>query len=216
MVHSLRRLRAVLMFIMASGLTGAAQSRISEIHQLAGCFDVTYRFVEDGIRDIFSERYGLANPAKEWIGFQRAADDTFVLQHVLFAAGTSFPHWHEVWTRDRDRQTWTQEVRGGTYGATSQLRYRCAAPWTGNRWECHAGRAEKPIRDEKHDYDWLDRKNILLVTPNGWVQNEDNRKMRSSGDVVSHELGWITYARIADDRCEAAPSQFPKAVAAQP
>ncbi|MBI3047223.1 MAG: hypothetical protein HYY76_02830 [Acidobacteria bacterium] len=62
---------------------------------------------------------------------------------------------------------------------------------------------------------WLDRHNILLVTPNGWVQNEHNREMRSPDELVAHELGWITYRRIPQERCEAAPQQFPNEVPGQ-
>ena len=50
------------------------------IQQLAGCFDVRWRFVEDGIHDIFSEDYGLTSPAKEWVGLRRTGDRTFQLQ----------------------------------------------------------------------------------------------------------------------------------------
>jgi hypothetical protein len=195
----------------------SAQNGLGEIQQLAGCFEVSYRFVEDGIHDIFSERYGLNATTKEWVGFQKTGQDTFLLQHVFFLGSRPMPHWHEIWIWHPDTQAWTQEVWGGAPGPASGLRYRCMAPWTGNRWECHAGRAEKPFRDDgapfgfkRDDYDWLDRRNILLVTPNGWVQNEDNRKMGSSGELVSHELGWITYARIPEERCETAPQRFPK------
>lgn len=201
----------------------SAHTGIGEVARLAGCFEVTYRFVEDGAHDIFSERYGLNSPEKEWVSFEKAGPDTFRLQHVFFTGSRPIPHWHEVWKWHPDTQAWTQEVWGGAPGPRSELRYQCTAPWTGNRWECHAGKAQKPFRDDgapfgfkRDDYDWLDRKNILLVTPKGWVQSEDNRKVRGSGEVVSHELGWITYARLADDRCEPAPRQFPNSVTARP
>ena len=182
------------------------------IQELAGCFEVSWRFVEDGIHDMFSEDYGLTNPTKEWVGLRRVGDDVFHLQHVLIVDQTPLAHWHEVWSRKPDTNDWTQEVRGGTPGPESELRYGCTAPWVDNRWECHAGRAAKPLRDDERDYDWLDRRNVLLVTPNGFVQNEHNRKMRSSGEAVSSELGWVTYARIGEERCASAAKRFPKEV----
>ncbi len=180
------------------------------IQQLAGCFEVTWRFVEDGSHDIFSEDYGLTNPQKEWVSLRHTGEDSFELQHVLFVGPRPMPHWYEVWMRQSDTPNWTQEVWGGTPGPDSEVRYGCTAPWVDNSWECHAGRAAKPLRDDERDYDWLDRRNIILVTPNGFVQNEHNRKMRASGDVVSSELGWITYTRLAEEQCAPATEQFPK------
>lgn len=223
-VHSLPYGSVALILALTPGLAaGSTPIGLDQIHQLAGCFEVRYRFVEDGTQDIFSERYKLTKPTKERIGLERTGEDTFVLQHALFAGSRPIPHWYEVWRWHADTQAWTQEVRSGGRGPDSELRYRCTAPWAGNRWECHAGKAEKPLRDEgapfgfdRRDYDWLDRKNLIQVTPNGWVQNEDNRKMSSSGELVSYELGWITYTRIDEARCEAAPEQFPIEAPSQP
>ncbi len=198
--------------------SGAVPNDLQEIQKLAGCFEVSYRFVEDGSHDLFSERPGLSKPTKEWIGLEKTGENSFLLHHALFV-GSEPPisHWREIWSQQSNTDTWTQEVWGGPPGLGSELRYRCTAPWSGNRWECHAGRAGKPLRDagppfghDRSDYDWMDRRNVILVTPNGWVQNEHNRKMKSSGELVSHELGWITYTRIAEQQCEAASKQFPK------
>ena len=180
------------------------------IQQLAGCFDVTWRFVEDGVHDMFSEDYGLASPAKEWVGLRRTGEETFQFQHALFIGARPLAHWYEVWTQQPGTDDWRQEVWGGTPGPESERRYGCTAPWVGNRWECHAGRAEKPLRDENRDYDWLDRTNILQVTPDGFVQNQNNRKMREAGDVASSELGWTTYVRLDDQQCAPATERFPK------
>jgi len=205
--------------VSSLGLKPAAAG-VSEIQKLAGCFEVTYRFAEDGTHDIFSERYGLPKPVKEWIGLEKTGEDSFLLTHVLFVP-EPIAHWRDVWKSNAQSsppsESWTQEVWGGPPGLGSELRYRCTAPWTANRWECHAGRSSKPIRDagaphQRDDYDWIDRHNILLVTPNGWVQNEHNRKMKASGEFVSYELGWITYKRIDEEQCKPASEQFPVAL----
>ncbi len=179
------------------------------IQQLAGCFEVTWRFVEDGIHDLFSPDYGLTNPTKEWVGFRHTEEHTFQLQHALFVEGRPLAHWYEVWTQPPGTDDWRQEIWGGTPGPESEVRYGCTAPWADSRWECHAGRAAKPLRDDRRDYDWLDRTNILQVTPHGYVQNQDNRKMRENGEVVSSELGWVTYARLDDEQCAPATRRFP-------
>jgi hypothetical protein len=52
------------------------------------------------------------------------------------------------------------------------------------------------------DYTWLDRNNTILVTPKGWVQSEQNRKLDGNGTMVSHELGFITYRKRTDSECQ--------------
>jgi hypothetical protein len=89
-----------------------------------------------------------------------------------------------------------------------------------NKWECHAGEAQKPFRDSgapfgfnRTDYGYLDRENTLLVTSNGWVQNEHNTKMSTSNAIVSYELGWITYRRLGEEACKMAIDLFPREIA---
>jgi hypothetical protein len=68
-------------------------------------------------------------------------------------------------------------------------------------------RRQRP-RKRVADYDHLVRENILLVTDEGWVHNEHNRKMASDGTIVAYELGWITYSRLPDQHCEVAIDLF--------
>jgi hypothetical protein len=173
--------------------------------------------VEDGVHGMFSEKYGLNEPIKEWIGFKQGDKDAFILQHVSIIGDRVDPHFHEVWRHHPDEKDWTQEVWSRSYKDEGrELRYQCTAPWKMNRWQCHAGKAPKPFRDSgapfgfnRTDYEWLDRENILLVTPDGWVQDEHNRKMSASDTIVSYELGWIIYRRLEDEACKAAPDRFP-------
>lgn len=194
---------------------------MENVENLTGCFDVSYRFIEDGVHDIFSEKYVLDKPHREWIGFKRGGKNTFILQHATIHNDQVASHFHEVWRYHPGKETWTQEVWSQSYeDKERELRYQCTAPWEMNRWECHAGEAAKPFRDSgapfgfnRTDYEALDRKNILLVTPNGWVQNEHNAKMSSSGTVVAYELGWISYRRLEDKACKSAPDLFPREIA---
>jgi hypothetical protein len=194
---------------------------LEKVKYLAGCFDVTYRFVEDGVHDLFSEEYRLDKPTREWIGFKSAAKNIFVLQHATISNDHVDSHFHEVWEYHPNENTWTQEVWNRTYEDEGrELRYQCTAPWKMNTWQCDAGRAKKPFRDSgapfgfnRTDYELLARENTLLVTPQGWVQNEHNKKITSSGTLVSHELGWITYRRLEDQACKAALEHFPRETA---
>lgn len=189
----------------------------SQVEKLAGCFAVTYRFAEDGVRDIFGEEYGLEEPVKEWIALEEEEGDgrLTVMHYAIGPDGDRRPHFHEVWTSRPDEDAWTQEVWSSSPDNPGrELRYRCTAPWEGNRWQCHAGKAAKPFRDDgapfgfdRTDYSWLDRDNTVLVTDNGWVHSQSNEKVTEDGEVVGFELGWITYRRLADDRCGDQPTQ---------
>lgn len=183
------------------------------VERLAGCFSVTYRFVEDGVHDSLGNEYGLTEPITEWIELTRQDDRGLTLLHVSITEDRrAVPHFHEVWTYHPDDESWTQEIWSRTpVDENRELRYRCTAPWELNRWECHAGKARKPFRDagapfgfDRTDYEWLDRKNIVLVTQNGWVHNQHNKKLTEDDELVSYELGWITYRRVDEAQCDAA------------
>ncbi len=217
------RLLPVLAFAAAAATaTGAANAgpptgELQNIRNLAGCYEVTYRFVEDGVHDTWSDDYDLG-PVKEWVGYKEDPKGAITLPHVSITSdGRAVPHWYEVWSFHPASRTWTQEIwRGAPADEPKELRYRCTAPWKMNRWQCHAGQAPKPFRDSgapfgfaRVDYDVIDRENILLVTGSGWVQNEHNRKLTEAGAVVAYELGWITYRRLDQEHCAVAIDQFP-------
>lgn len=190
---------------------------VETIEQLSGCFQVTYRFAEDGEHDLFSPEYGLEDPVTEWISFERRGENTFGQIHVAIReGGRPMPHFEEIWEYLPDDGRWKHEIWGTPGTPNHERRYACEGTWEMNRWHCPAGRAEKPFRDsgapfgfDRDDYDYLDRTNTLLVTPEGWVHKQDNRKMTEDGELVSYELGWITYERVEDTMCGEAPGQFP-------
>jgi hypothetical protein len=176
---------------------------------LVGCFDVTYRFYEDGEHDYFNDKYGLETSIQEVISLIEDQPNRVTVQHAsINDEGVPVPHWHETWVYSA--LGWTQTVYSRTPdNPDRKQRYSCTAPWSGNRWQCDAGRATKPFRDDgapfgfmRTDYTWLDRNNTILVTPKGWVQSEHNRKLDGNGTMVSHELGFITYRKLNDSECQ--------------
>lgn len=202
----------------AQALTGAPpapgaavqEDVLEQLRRMSGCFEVEYRFVEDGAHDVFSPGWQLDAPVLEWVGFERAGDGEVVLPHVAITpGGRAVPHWYELWRREPSGDGWTQEVWSHSPDHEDRkLRYRCTAPWSRNTWSCRAGRAPKPFRDDgapfgfdRKDYEWLDRDNTLLVTPAGWVQYELNRKMTAEGELAAYELGWIVYRRVDEAKC---------------
>jgi hypothetical protein len=203
----------VALSIAAAGLVlpaSAADQPAGREHVLglAGCYGVTYRFYEDGEHDYFNEAYGLGPEIKELITVVEDTPSEIALQHAsINSEGVPVPHWHEVWRYSE--AGWIQTVYSRTPDdPLREQRYTCTAPWSLNQWQCRAGRATKPFRDDgapfgflRTDYEWLDRDNTLLVTPRGWVQSEHNRKMDEDGRLVSYELGFITYRKLDEAEC---------------
>jgi hypothetical protein len=183
---------------------------------MAGCYAVTYRFYEDGKHDYFNDEYGLDAPIREMITLVENEPRQITLQHSsINRRGDLVPHWHEEW-RYSDAG-WAQTVYSRTPDdELREQRYTCTAPWSLNRWQCRAGPAKKPFRDSgapfgfpRTDYEWLDRDNTLLVTPEGWVQSEHNRKMDEAGRLVSYELGFIIYERLDEAECATGQAAAP-------
>lgn len=181
---------------------------------MAGCFAVTYRFYEDGRHDYFNEDYGLDAPITELVTVVEDAPERVTLQHsAVNELGELVPHWHEEWRHGE--AGWTQTVYSRTRDDEArERRYTCTAPWSRNRWHCRAGRAGKPFRDRgapfgfaRPDYDRLDRTNTLLVTPEGWVHSQHNRKKDADGRLVSYELGFIVYDRLDEGDCPTPPGE---------
>ncbi len=199
---------AIALLGMASTQAADLPPGRDKVVQLAGCYAVTYRFYEDGEQDNFNQNHGLVTEIRELITLVEDKPQTLTLQHASFnREGVAVPHWHEVWAYGP--AGWTQSVYSRTpENSARELRYRCTAPWSLNRWHCAAGRATKPFRDsgapfgfQRLDYAWLDRTNTILVTPRGWAHSESNKKMDETGQLVSYELGFITYRKFDEQQC---------------
>jgi hypothetical protein len=166
---------------------------------LAGCFEVTYRFVEDGAHDL------TITGSKEWIEPRAATlqGAAFAYQHYGLYEGQKFKHWSEEWVPSAESpNAWTQTV----FSPGGRARYECKGTFDFLQIRCHVDNAPKPQRDiERTDYDTLDRDLTLQITPKGWVQNEINLKHMANGTPVATEVGWIEYVRVADSECTATP-----------
>lgn len=161
---------------------------------LAGCFKVSYRFVEDGAHDttIVGEYYEYVNVKYSISGF--------LFQHYGQQGTEVIKHWSEIWTPQVDGSI--KQVVMSPYG---QTRYQCDGKFVFNQFLCSVKNAPKPIRDsERKDYKTLDRDIILQITSKGWVQSQNDLKKDANGVAVSNEVGWNQYDRVDDNVC--APS----------
>ncbi len=180
------------------------------IARMAGCFQVTYRFFEDGEHDYFSEDYGLEDPITSVNEItSRGPRSITITNYTVAPDGRRRPHWHQVWVYLAEDDKWRQTIWGRTPSSDNrEYRFTCEGRWERNRWICDAGSAPKPFRDDgapfgflREDYDVLDRHNTILVTPEGWVMSQHNRKLTDAGDLVAHEIGWILYDRQPEAEC---------------
>lgn len=163
-----------------------------QIQNLAGCFAVSYRFVEDGVHD--KEITGTF----EEILFESRPDGSFFLQHYGIMDQQRNKHFGEVW-KPLANGLWEQTI----LSPSGSFRYSCASPFEFNQFRCLVKNAPKPNRDRnREDYETLDRDMILLMTPAGWTQSETNIKRDGNGQAVSNELGWIEYRRVDQQNCQ--------------
>lgn len=193
------RLSLKVLSLSMLGLAPMAQgAEIKEvIKNLAGCFEVTYRFVEDGTERDLEIRGALESITLEERG------ETLVFQHYGIMEGQTFKHLSEEWTPQGDGR-WTQKV----YGPSGAFRYECTAPFEFNQWKCAASRAPKPQRDKNRnriDYATLDRSNTVQITPAVWVQSEVNIKRDANKVAIANEVGWVEYKKVDAARCKTNP-----------
>jgi hypothetical protein len=184
-------LTACLVPVLASHRGTAAAEPPGALRHLAGCFEVSYRFVEDGMHD-----KDIRGDLLEEITLE-AQDGVYAFQHYGIFKGRRIKHWREEWRRHPD-DSFTQTV----IGPFENPRYTCTAQFQFNQWRCTTHGAPKPQRDrERTDYQTLDRENTLQITAKGWVQAENNVKRTATGVAVSNELGWNEYRRVDEGRC---------------
>ncbi len=183
------------------------------IQQMAGCFEVTYRYFEDGEHDFFSPDYGLDEPITLQNEITARGPRAITITNYAFRGDGRMAHWHMVWAYLADEGVWRQTIWGRGQGSKNrEFRYTCEGTWSKNRWVCDAGTAPKPFRDDgapfgflRNDYASLDRRNTIVVTPDGWAMTQQNAKLTDSGETVAYETGWILYERQAASHCRTEP-----------
>ena len=163
------------------------------LNNLLGCFEVSYRYIEDGPHD-----FEIRNTF-EWV--EVATDGpagALTFQHWGIHEGEKFRHWREEW-RPTSGGKWNQTV----YGPTGRLRYNCEGAWNFSQISCEVPNAPKPQRDtNRDDYDVLDRSNRIQISTKAWVQVETNVKKKSDGTLVASEVGWNEYRKVDATKCQ--------------
>ena len=102
---------------------------------------------------------------------------------------------HGLWRRhhlplERIKGEWTQKV----YGVDDGPRYEGSGPWEHHhnvsQWTSRPTNRPLPRRDYliRNDYDVLVARNQHVLTPDGWVHEQNNDKLSLSQDSSRHTI----------------------------
>jgi len=201
-----------LLFALLFLVFGAtAQTKIDQdreaIKALAGFYKVTFNYAETFSPDDdykFHDRH--RSSAKEWAVILEDSPKKIVIQHILVMRGDSMmiKHWREDWTYedtqllayDKDnawkkvtlnvddvKGKWTQKV----YQVDDSPRYQAIGTWVHvdgkHQWQSNSD-SPLPRREstERNDYNVLNRGNNLYLTADGWMFEQDNKKIVRSAN----------------------------------
>jgi hypothetical protein len=194
------------------------------IKALAGFYKVTFNYAETFSPDNdykFHERY--RSSAREMAIIVGDSPKKIVIQHILVINddSTMLKHWREDWTYedpqmltyDKDnawknitlpttevKGKWTQKV----YQVDDSPRYQATGTWVHvdgrHQWQSNAD-SPLPRRESttRNDYNVLNRGNNIYLTANGWMFEQDNKKIVRSTDgdkLLAMEKGLEQFVKV--------------------
>ncbi len=207
------------------------------IKRMCGCFEVNFDFAETfeySNDSTYVPSKVKHDRGLEWVQLVEDKDNKIVLQHLLIVGKPDKPHvikhWRQDWLfqntdlytynvdnnwnyvslpKDEVKGQWTQKV----FQVDDSPRYEGSATWIHvdgkSFWE-NATDAPLPRREyiKRSDYNVTLRNNKHAITPEGWIHDQDNKKIIRKKDekdvVLAEEKGLNTYTKVDDSRCKAA------------
>lgn len=195
---------------------------------MAGKFRVEFNFEETvALAEGYELRESYHADALELVKVVEDRGKLIVLQHILLADDglevRVVKHWGQIWKYEnpvvieyQGDRTWTKrvlepaEVEGSWTQLVTQTddspRYESWGTWSheGNRsaWQSHDTARPLPRREyrKRSDYDILRAVNRHVITPNGWVHEQYNRKwIKEENRFLCHETGLNRYTRCGED-----------------
>lgn len=216
---------------LATAQTGSKEADRQSIMDMCGCYEVTFNFAETFAADTayeFHENY--RSGGLEWVTPVADKSDFVSLQHLLIVGKDMIvKHWRQDWVFENQKLfafhknshwnyvelpagevqgQWTQKV----YQVDDSPRYEGNGTWVHadgrHYWESYSD-APLPRREfsKRSDYNVMERRNRHELTADGWVHEQDNKKInRVDGEdiYIASEKGWNTYKKVEDSRCQAA------------
>ena len=209
---------------------------IASIKKMCGCFEVTFEFSETFIYSndsLYKPSKNKTDRGLEWAQLVVDEKDKITIQHILQVGNSSDPyivkHWRQDWLyqnqefylydgdnnwkyikvpKENVKGQWTQKV----FQVDDSPRYEGSSSWVHvdgkSYWENYTDaplpRRERTIRS---DYNVLNRGNRHEIINNGWVHDQNNKKIVRSEDknvIIAMEKGYNTYKKVNDERCKGA------------
>ncbi len=207
------------------------------IKDMCGCYEVTFNFAETfqySKDSLYKPSKSKIAKGLEWAQLVEDEDNKISIQHLLQVGRPDKPsivkHWRQDWLfentnfymfngdnhwnfvtkpNEEVKGQWTQKV----YQVDDSPRYEGSSTWVHvdgkNFWE-NTTDAPLPRREytKRSDYNVTVRGNRHEITKNGWVHDQDNKKViREEGKddiVLAEEKGYNTYVKVDDNKCKAA------------
>lgn len=197
---------------------------------MAGSFAVEFNFTETvPLAEGYELKKPYQSKACELVKVVEDAGTSITLQHLLVVDGEFGPavvkHWAQIWKYEDPRSlqyeggtTWLPVVHRAaeTDGTWTQLvtqtddspRYKAQGTWSheggSSIWTSKISTRPLPRRDysKRDDYDLLVVVNQHIITPRGWVHQQNNRKLvsrRGRREFLCVEAGLNHYRRIEGD-----------------
>lgn len=208
-------------------LAAFSQSKLEQdrqaIKSLAGYYKVTFNYAETFAPDTaykFHPRYH--SWGYEWAVIVEDSPKKIVIQHLLAVDDTTvIKHWREDWVYEQpsilafDKEnTWKKvplspaETKGKWIQKVLQVddspRYESIGTWVHvdgrHQWQ---GESDSPLPrreyTKRNDYNVLRRGNRIYLTPEGWMFEQDNKKIvRSAGGdkLIAQEKGYEEFTKV--------------------
>ena len=215
---------------------------IQSIKSMCGCFEIEFNFAETFVfseKEGYQKSKTYKARALEWGQLILDEKNKISIQHLLIVGSKQFPsvvkHWRQDWIYQNTdlylydkndkwsyisldkkdvKGQWTQKV----FQVDDSPRYEGSASWIHqdgkSYWE-NTTPAPLPRREfsKRSDYNVTIRGNRHEITNDGWVHDQDNKKIQKEDDsqfVLAHEKGYSTYTKVPDSECKAAVDWWDK------
>ena len=215
---------------------------IQSIKSMCGCFEIEFNFAETFVfseKEGYQKSKTYKSRALEWGQLILDEKNKISIQHLLIVGSKQFPsivkHWRQDWIYQNTdlylydkndkwsyisldkkdvKGQWTQKV----FQVDDSPRYEGSASWIHqdgkSYWE-NTTPAPLPRREfsKRSDYNVTMRGNRHEITSDGWVHDQDNKKIQKEDDsqfVLAHEKGYSTYTKVPDSECKAAVDWWDK------
>ena len=215
---------------------------IQYIKSMCGCFEIEFNFAETFVfsdKEDYQKSKTYKARALEWGQLILDEKNKISIQHLLIVGSKQFPsivkHWRQDWIYQNTdlylydkndkwsyisldkkdvKGQWTQKV----FQVDDSPRYEGSSSWIHqdgkSYWE-NTTPAPLPRREfsKRSDYNVTMRGNRHEITSDGWVHDQDNKKIQKEDDsqfVLAHEKGYSTYTKVPDSECKAAVDWWDK------